>query len=184
MKKKRFLLLHLSLLLVLGACKNEASTSENAATTATTATAVPTNPSPPIPVLPEVEAINQKQPLTTYMINKMTKDLWHYSAVVVINNPEKSKSYFGKWIKFNADNTILHGFYGEAGDKGRWAYDEGKDIITIAEGGNRPAYSQWKVQTSSNSDNLLIWVGTTRFQNNGTQMKMVRRAEKPMKNEE
>lgn len=152
--------------------KKEAKTTtftEQAKTTLTTAPAA--NP----------KEITQLQPLTTYIKKKMTEGLWHYETAVVVGKPEQQKAYNGKWIQFNPDNTILSGFYEEEGHAGTWVYDEGKDILTVLEGGERPSYTQWKLQFSSNSDDLAIWVGTKRFQNNNTQIKMLRRVDKPKK---
>lgn len=134
------------------------------------------------PAAPNQGEITQQQPLTTYIKKKMIEGVWHYETAIVVGKPEKQKEYKGKWIKFNPDNTVLTGFYEEEGHPGTWVYDEGKDILTVLEGGERPNYNQWKVQFSSNSDDLVIWVGTKRFQNNNTQIKMLRRPEKPKKN--
>lgn len=172
----------ISLLLLLGstACQNQ-ETATGQVTTETTAK-TPSPPSVAQVAPPGVDAIQQKQPLTAYIKKKMTEKLWHYETAIVINQPEKSKIYKGKWVKFNPDNTLVSGFYEEEGQTGRWVYDEGNDILTIIEGGERPNYAQWNVKFSSNTDDMVIWVGTTRFQNNSTQIKMLRMPEKPKKN--
>ncbi len=130
---------------------------------------------------PNPAEITQQRPLTAYIKKKMTEGIWHYETAIVVGKPEQQKAYKGKWIQFNPDNTVLTGFYEEEGHAGTWVYDEGKDILTVLEGGERPNYNQWKIQFSSNSDDLAIWVGTKRFQNNNTQIKMLRRAGKPKK---
>ncbi len=130
---------------------------------------------------PNPGEITQKQPLTAYIKKKMTEGIWHYETAIIVGKPEMQKAYKGKWIQFNPDNTILSGFYEEEGHAGTWVYDEGKDILTVLEGGERPNYTQWKLQFSSNSDDLVIWIGTKRFQNNNTQIKMLRGVTKPKK---
>ena len=166
------------------ACQNNSTTPEIKQTTSAAmaekqvATPTPTAPSTP---LPNISDIQQTQPLTVYMQKKMAEQIWHYETAVVIENPEKSKSYKGKWVKFNPDNTLLSGFYDAEGSPGRWVYDEGKDILTVMEGGERPNYTQWKVKFSENTNDVQIWVGTPRFQNNNTQIKMLRSNRKPVK---
>jgi len=165
------------------ACQNSPTTPAATQTTTTPAAKEVAAPKPIAPntPLPNISDIQQTQPLTVYMQKKMAEKIWHYKTAVVINNPEKSKYYNGKWVKFNPDNTLMSGFYEEAGSPGRWVYDEGKDILTVMEGGERPSYTQWKVKFSENTNDVQIWVGTTRFQNNSTQIKMIRSNEKPVK---
>ena len=182
-------ILLLSLCLYLGACQNKPAEQTVVAKQPVVETTTRTpkkelrkdTPTAPAPVSPGAEEIQQTQALTAYIKKKMTEKLWHFESAFVVGSPEKGKAYQGKWIKFNPDNTLLSGSYEEAGHQGRWVYDEGKDILTVMEGGERPNYTQWKVQFSSNSDDLAIWVGTKRFQNNNTQIKMLRREAKPVK---
>ena len=167
------------ILLIVTACQTQETN------TTATVESTPTSPvAPPATsnsLSPIVEAIQQEQPLTAYIKKKMTEQLWHYETAIVIKQPEKSKAYVGKWVKFNPDNTLLSGYFGEEGDIGRWVYDEANDILTVVEGGERPSYSQWNVKFSSNTDDVVIWVGTSKFQNNNTQIKMLRKAEKPVR---
>jgi len=179
---KKYASFALAILFLLAvACQNQE--------TATTSAPEPIKSSPIAPPTNKTfstaaDAIQQQQPLTTYIKKKMTEKIWHFETAVVIKQPEKSKAFKGKWVKFNPDNTLLSGFYEEEGDVGRWVYDEGNDIITVIEGGERPNYTQWKVKFSSNTDDVIIWVGTTKFQNNNTQIKMLRRREKPTRSED
>ncbi len=123
----------------------------------------------------------QEKPLTAYAKQFYTRLLWRYEAAVVTNDLEKGKAYNGKWIKLNPDNTLMSGYYQEEGQRGSWALDEEKNVLTIVEGGERPVYSEWKVQTSSSSDAIMIWVGTRRFGMNNTQIKLLTYNEKPVK---
>ena len=100
---------------------------------------------------------------------------------IVIKAPEKGKAYIGKWVKLNADNTLETGFYDGEVTTGNWMVDEGKNIITLVENGATPTYSEWTIKTSSSSDDIMIWVGTKRFNQNNTQIKMIRYHDKPTK---
>ena len=168
-----------AILFVMMAC--QASENKTTVTPESINTTPPVTPTTSQSISPIAEAIQQEQPLTAYIKKKMTEQLWHYETAIVIKQPEKSKAYEGKWVKFNPDNTLLSGYFGEEGDVGRWVYDEANDILTVVEGGERPSYSQWNVKFSSNTDDVVIWVGTSKFQNNNTQIKMLRKAEKPVR---
>lgn len=168
-----------AILFVMMAC--QASENKTTVTPESINTTPPVTPTTSQSISPIAEAIQQEQPLTAYIKKKMTEQLWHYETAIVIKQPEKSKAYEGKWVKFNPDNTLLSGYFGEEGDVGRWVYDEANDILTIVEGGERPSYAQWNVKFSSNTDDVIIWVGTSKFQNNNTQIKMLRKAEKPVR---
>ena len=150
--------------------------------TATTST-FPQIDSDPLPVRKNTEnaAIQQTTPLTAYAKQFYTNAYWHYDAAIVIKNPAKGKEYIGKWIKFNPDNTLETGFYDGEVTTGNWALDEGKNLITFVENGASPSYSEWQVKTSSSSDAIMIWVGTKRFNQNNTQIKMLRYNHKPSK---
>jgi len=123
---------------------------------------------------PEASALIQEKPLSAHATKFYTNLLWHYEAAVVINNSAGGKEYTGKWVKFNPDNTLETAFYDGAISKGRWIIDEDKNIITILEGGERPTLTQWKVQSSSSSDAIMIFIGTKKYANNATQIKMMR----------
>jgi len=150
----------------------------------TPTTAQPTAPTaetkPSTPAVAGAEVI-QQSPLTEYAKQFYTRMLWRYEAAVVTNDLEKGKAYNGKWIKFNPDNTLMSGFYEDKGQPGSWALDEGTNVLTIVEGGERPVYSEWKVQTSASSDAIMIWVGTRRFGMNNTQIKLLTYNEKPVR---
>ena len=173
----------LAMFLLVAACQNENTSSTTQDATPETAATTPVTPAAAMPSATSpvslADGIQQEKPLTVYIKKKMAEKRWHFATVRIINQPEKSKEYKGKWIQFNPDNTLLSGFYEEVGVEGKWVYNEAKDVLTIMEGGERPSFSQWEVQFSSNTDDVSIWVGTARFQNNNTQMKMLRRAEKP-----
>lgn len=173
MKNHRWVLC-LCVLLTILACQQNEKTDNSSETPKIAET--PATPS----ATPDAKVI-QKSPLTAYAKQFYATALWHFDAAVVTNDLEKGKMYEGKWIKFNPDNTLTTGFYEEEGTPGSWAIDEGTNILTIVEGGERPTYSEWKVQTSTSSDAIMIWVGTRRFGLNNTQIKLLKYSVKPEK---
>ena len=152
---------------------------------ATGTTAVPEPSAPATASVPKAsatgtsDALQQKQPLSAYAQQHFATQYWHYDAAVVLNDFEKGKEYYGKWVKLNPDHTLETGFYDGPVTAGRWTLDEETDIITIVEEGEQPTYSEWKVKTSSSSDAIMIWVGTSRFGQNNTQIKMLKYSGKP-----
>jgi len=181
MKKKMYLLCFILASFV--ACNQE-----NSATTTPSTPSSPSLPSPSAnnsaPIESEAldeSALVQEKPLTVHATKFYTNLLWHYEAAVVINNPDAGKEYTGKWVKFNPDNTLETGFYDGAVTKGRWIVEEEQNILTILEGGERPTLTQWKVQSSSSSDAIMIFVGTKKYANNATQIKMMRYSGIPVK---
>lgn len=173
--KFRFILLCLSVI-TLFACKNEPK-------------APIAVPQPTVPAIPKTTSspsntignLKQEKPLSAYAIQYYTNLMWHYSAAVVINDKEKEKEYIGKWIKLKPDNTLETGIYDGPTNHGSWAVNEAKNIITIVEEAEQPISTEWKITTSSSSDAVMIWVGTKKYGNNGTQIKMLRVSDKPAK---
>lgn len=165
------------------ACKETPKNTTKVESPTTTKVVPPEMESDPIPVTPNLETptLQQEKPLTAYTQQFYTNAYWHYEAAIVIKNPEKGKAYIGKWVKLNADNTLETGFFDGPVTKGNWMIDEEKNIITLVENGATPTYSEWKVKTSSSSDLIMIWIGTQRFNQNNTQIKMIRYQEKPKK---
>ena len=182
MKKKMYFLCFVVASLI--ACNQQKTNTEQAA--------IPITPSP-TPTSSENKAMTtqtaaldasalvQEKPLTEHAKQFYTNLLWRYEAAVVINDPEKAKAYTGKWVKFNPDNTLETAFYDGTVTLGRWIIDEEKEILTILEGGERPTLSQWKVKGSSSSDAIMIFIGTKKYANNATQIKMMRYKSAPVK---
>ncbi len=183
MKFKSFILFLFCISII--ACKD---TSTQTAVTETQTFAPPVENIPKIESEPltiksnkEVPTLQQNPALTAHAQQFYTNTYWHFEAAVVIKDPEKGKAYTGKWVKFNPDNTLETGFYDGPVTTGNWILDEGKNIITMVENGEQAVYSEWRVKTSSSSDAIMIWIGTNRFNQNNTQIKLMRYHEKPSK---
>jgi len=155
MKSKFFLLSIICFYLL--SCKDTppSATTTDSPPESATKEIIPKIESEPIPVSPNSErpVLTQATPLTTYAQNFYTNFIWHYEAAVVVKDLEKGKAYIGKWIKFNADNTLETGFYDGKVTTGNWILDEGANKITLVENGTTPVYSEWQVKTSSSSVN-------------------------------
>ena len=181
MNIKLYILLLIALFIF--ACQNSPTSKAESTKKETQTTPVATTPTPSPPSNAQSE-LKQEKPLTTHAQQFYGNALWHYDAAVVIKDPEKSKSYTGKWVKFYPNNTLETGFYDGPVTQGSWAIDEAANILTILESGEHPTYSEWKVKTSSSSEAIMIWVGTKRFGLNNTQIKMLRHNNKPSNKKE
>ena len=129
------------------------------------------------------EALPQEKPLSAWAQQFFTTLLWQYDAAVVTNDFEKGKDYLGKWIKFHPDRTLETGFYNGPITKGSWAFDEENQVITFTEEGERPTTNEFRIKTSASSDDIMIWVGTKRFNQNNIQIKMLRNSLKQVRQE-
>jgi hypothetical protein len=167
------------------ACKNEKTAAKQTDTTNNEAVKVQKSENKNTPAPPSIPTteLKQEQPLSAYAVQFYTNLLWQYETAIVINDDEKGKEYQGKWIKFKPDNTIETGFYDGPIKTGRWALNEGTNVLTIVEDGAHPTYTEWKIKTSSSSNAIMVWVGTKRFGLNNTQIKMIRHSELPKRAE-
>ena len=106
----------------------------------------------------------------------LTVDLWHYNfALSVTETPDKN-IYEGYWIDFEDDFSYTKGYYDEVVAKGYYDFDLDSKILEIIpeEGDDEP--SQWTIKTNGE---VIIMIGTSKFGNNATQIKLVRERERP-----
>lgn len=84
---------------------------------------------------------------------------------------------FGEWYKFEKDFTYKHGFFEEVEDEGKYIYniDDKKALLLPNKKDKFP--SEWKVLSSGD---VIVFVGTSRFNNNPFQKHMQNVKEKPL----
>ncbi len=103
---------------------------------------------------------------------------WEYAATVVIRDPEAYGKIKGSWIELKNDGTYERGRWQEKTGDGEWKFDEATTNITLYPHDPAQAGEEWK--TKANGD-IMIWVGTKRYQKTGTQIKLSRITERPKK---
>lgn len=169
----RYTLLIIGLLVFALACEsdknaNTAETSENDVTERIT--------QKPLSPKTNATATPKPNPEERRAWSILTVDLWHYKfALSVTETPDKN-IYEGYWIDFEDDFSYTKGYYEDVVARGYYDYDNDTKILEIIpeEGDDEP--SQWNVKTNGE---VIILIGTSKFGNNATQIKLVREREKP-----
>lgn len=107
----------------------------------------------------------------------LTVDLWHYNFALSVNETPNENIYEGYWIDFEDDFSYKKGYYDEVVANGYYYYDNDTKILEIIpeEGDDEP--SQWSVKTNGE---VIILIGTSKFGNNATQIKLVRERNPPV----
>lgn len=106
----------------------------------------------------------------------LTVDLWHYNFALSVNETPDRNIYEGYWIDFEDDFSYRKGYYDQVVATGYYDYNNDTKILEIIpeEGDDEP--SQWKIKTNGE---VIIMIGTSKFGNNATQIKLVRERELP-----
>lgn len=101
----------------------------------------------------------------------LTVDIWHYNFALSVNETPDSNIYEGYWIDFEDDFSYRKGYYDEVVAQGYYDFDIDSKILEIIpeEGDDEP--SQWTIKTNGE---VIIMIGTSKFGNNATQIKLVR----------
>ena len=167
----RYTLVTLCLGLFLFGCNEDPKPVENESSTQKEQTL-----SKPVPPKTNAAPVGKPDPETRRAWSILTVDLWHYDfALSVTETPDKN-IYEGYWIDFEDDFSYVKGYYDKIVAKGYYDYDNDSKILEIIpeEGDDEP--SQWTVKTNGE---VIILIGTSKFGNNATQIKLVRERERP-----
>lgn len=106
----------------------------------------------------------------------LTVDLWHYNFALSVTDTPDENIYEGYWIDFEDDFSYTKGYYNDVVATGYYDYDNDSKILEIIpeEGDDEP--SQWTIKTNGE---VIILIGTSKYGNNATQIKLVRERERP-----
>ncbi len=111
----------------------------------------------------------------TFLVN----GVYHNNATIGAGSDAKSNVKEGHWIDFKENGTYMYGVWDKRLYHGDWFYDDDTTILDLMpddEGDEKP--SQWKVM---HKDDNLIWMGTSKYGNNSTQIQWLRREGFPQK---
>jgi hypothetical protein len=124
------------------------------------------------------KAIPRPNPEETRAWSILTVDMWHYKFAMSVTETPDDNIYEGYWIDFEDDFSYKKGFYDSVIAQGYYAYDNDTKVLEIIpeEGDDEP--SQWNVKTNGE---VIILIGTSKFGNNATQIKLERDREFPKK---
>ena len=108
----------------------------------------------------------------------LTVDMWHYNFALKVSDTPKENIYEGYWIDFEDDFTYTKGHYGDLVASGIYDFNFDTKILEILPTSGEDEPSQWEVMTNGE---VIILIGTAKYGNNATQIKLVREREKPVK---
>lgn len=108
----------------------------------------------------------------------LTADLWHYNFALSVTDTPTDNIYEGYWLNFEDDFSYEKGYYDQVIAKGEYDYNNDTKILEMipTEGDDEP--SQWSIKTNGE---VIIMIGTSKYGNNATQIKIVREKERPIK---
>ena len=171
MNKITFILLTVSLILV--SCQSDPKSDQGV----TSETGSEIQKSTPVK-RPMANAIPRPNPEETRAWSILTVDMWHYKFAMSVTETPDENIYEGYWIDFEDDFSYKKGYYDKVVAEGYYAYDNDTKILEIIpeQGDDEP--SQWTVKTNGE---VIILIGTSKFGNNATQIKLERDREYPKK---
>ena len=161
---KPIYLLYFTFVLLLAACKENASTekeetvAENAANTASD------------------QAVQPNAPSGGHGETFLTDKLFHYKAAAIVGKDNKENPYANQWIDLEPDGTYKAGTLKEQTHTGRWDYNVKEKILLLRPDVSTYKISEWKVM---HNNDMVVLVGTQTYGNNATQIQLVRSAELP-----
>lgn len=152
-------------ILILSACKPESATNPEPS-------AVATPPAVEAPV--EAPSASGVQPSLGHDATFITHQLWHYRGIM---SPDVSPDALnGEWIDFDPSGTFKAGKGPSETYGGTWFYNEDAKLLGIVPADPDHKRSEWLVKYNGD---ILVLVGTAALGNQSTQMRLVRKAERP-----
>lgn len=110
-------------------------------------------------------------PQTQKVLNYLSSGFWYMEAYIKINDREAARTNRGRWYQLNMDGTFKTGQWKSTTGSGTWTYDPKQLYIHLEESGGQPA--EYEVKMSHDGE-VMVWVGTTRYNLNSVQSKLGR----------
>jgi len=101
----------------------------------------------------------------------LTHKMLIYRASSTMGKDPKDQPYAGQWIDFDSDGTFKAGKLSQQTHTGTWAYNHEAGVLLIQPDDKNFKTSEWKVQYN---DDMVIFVGTSSFGDNATQIQLYR----------
>ncbi len=160
-------------LVFLVSCKNENTTPGAEGSTAQAVTAAPASAGeqPAAASAPNAGGDPEGHDYTF-----LTHQLFHITGAFVPGKDPSEKPYDGEWIDLDQSGMYRYGKHQKQTYTGQWSYNH--DVQTLSLRPDDPGVkpTEWKVMFN---DQMMVWVGTKTFGNNGTQLRLVRFADIP-----
>ena len=125
---------------------------------------------------PTTEQPNAAEPSTTkasegHDYTFLTTKMLEYKAALVPGVDPKEQPFAGQWIKMDPDGSYKTGKYDKMTHTGKWAYNHEARVLLLQPDNKEIKHSEWKVLFN---DDMIVFVGTPSFGDNGTQIQLVR----------
>ncbi len=101
----------------------------------------------------------------------LTNQLFHYKASSTVGKPSTEQPFAGQWIDLAPDGTFKAGKLQDQTHTGRWGYNHEKKILELRPDGTDLPRTEWSVM---HNNDMMVWVGTQTYNNNATQVQLVR----------
>jgi len=101
----------------------------------------------------------------------LTADIWQYEFALTIGESPKENIYEGYWIDFEDDFTFVKGKYTDTLSVGEYNFDFDSKILEILPTAGKEGPTEYRIQTNGE---IIIFIGTAKYGNNGTQIKLKR----------
>ncbi|MDQ3016268.1 MAG: hypothetical protein M3R25_06075 [Bacteroidota bacterium] len=101
----------------------------------------------------------------------LTNKLYHYKASSSVGKPSTEQPYAGQWIDLDPDGTYKAGTLQQQTHTGKWGYNDEMKVLQLQPNDSNYKPSEWKVM---HNDDMMVWVGTQSYNNNATQIQLVR----------
>lgn len=111
----------------------------------------------------------------------VTADIWHYKFALTVNETPKENIFEGYWIDFEDDFTFVKGKYNDTLSIGEYNFDFDSKILEIIPTAGDEGRSEYRIQTNGE---IIILIGTAKYGNNSTQIKLKRERKIPILNAE
>lgn len=162
-----FRLILLAFVLIWSACQNDPAPESNGTGDGITPTPIE-KPATQASAPSEAQISEQTQRI----VQALTTDYWYIEGWVQMNAPEASVQNRGRWFQFNTDGTYTSGRYNKTTGKGTWKYTPSLATIHM-EADNFNETGEFTIKMATNNE-VMIWVGTERYNQTGTQCKLER----------
>ena len=101
----------------------------------------------------------------------LTHQMLHYKTSVTSGKDPKEQPYKGQWIDLDPDGTFKAGKLKDQTHSGKWTYNHDAGLLLLVPDDTNFKTTEWKVL---NNDDMVVFVGTPKYNDNGTQIQLIR----------
>lgn len=161
-----------------GSCKPESTTNQETATLTTTPEGTASEAQSPQPSGEPAGALppNSSGDPEGHDYTFLTHQLFHITGAYVPGKDPKEKPYESQWIDLDPNGTYKYGAHQKETYTGKWSYNHDIGTLLLRPNVTSITPAEWKVQ---HNDDMMVWVGTRTYGNNGIQLRLERKKTLP-----